>query len=962
MNDFIRRHSDVLSGLLALAIIFLFFSKSILGGLPVSKLFLLANRDLLFSQFREVHSYLRTDESLYLLAAPNFFTVAQYWREGNIPLWNPYIGMGMPQIGDLQSCIFSPWRMLGALCPTVAYYNFQLFLQIFFASVGCFLLSRFIGLGKFSSIFVSVVFPLSPYVLRYLELLGGPIYTMYPWLILAFLMAAKNPTLPRMALAAASTALIVFTGHTLLAVAGVFAATLMFLIFSIWIYPRDAERDNVALKALGRITIIGVLSFLFASPVIFPFLEFVQNTFCYKFNSQQNIAPWQTIFYYLMHPAVGDWSPSIGILALPLLVCGWFSQSEVRKKYLAVLAASAFVYVVMSALGPLAYLFSFTPLRFIPSTYYSYVLLLLLTIGAGFGIDTIRREGFASHRKMMLTIGTLAFALLIPMVIHLAKINMQGITFDEQLPVPVLHMKFWITDLIVGIIFTVGVFLVHAKKLSTAKFSVAVIALALVSELMVSRLALPVTPRFDFIKTPAHQFLSECGERVSPQGFDLLAANSNSVYGIRSVAIHNPMLLKRYIGFVRAGHGHADDFNVLIEFSPISRLFDLASIKYFLSFTAVTSDEEEVLNGNTQQRSEKDEFGKGLFLVASNLQFNANKKEIRGKLIWNSDAPDKERYSYVVDVSNEKGEPFWYGGAQPCFINNYKSKFMNVSAFLPSSVKEGEKFTVGVRVFDTQKSAFVPRTISVQSKDSKPAQSSADKPLVLASWANTVVPGTASHDRFKLVKELSGPIARIYENTEALPQAYLVTSLHAADSAADALNVIAKSASPPRKEAIVELNRDTAAPLSADDKQLFAKPLVPTNEQKAVLQQLISNSSDPKSVSQVSAKKSLPVVKRPTPNRVIIECETEQPAFLVLTDTFYPGWAATVDGVKTPVYCTNYAFRGVPIPSGKHTVVFNFRPASFFVGVYMAIGAVAVIFLMCLIQKRRVKPGGAPEQ
>jgi hypothetical protein len=53
---------------------------------------------------------------------------------------------------------------------------------------------------------------------------------------------------------------------------------------------------------------------------------------------------------------------------------------------------------------------------------------------------------------------------------------------------------------------------------------------------------------------------------------------------------------------------------------------------------------------------------------------------------------------------------------------------------------------------------------------------------------------------------------------------------------------------------------------------------------------------------------------------------------LVLTDLYYPGWQAFVDGRPAPMYRANYAFRGVPVPGGDHVVQFEFRPLSFLVG------------------------------
>jgi hypothetical protein len=72
------------------------------------------------------------------------------------------------------------------------------------------------------------------------------------------------------------------------------------------------------------------------------------------------------------------------------------------------------------------------------------------------------------------------------------------------------------------------------------------------------------------------------------------------------------------------------------------------------------------------------------------------------------------------------------------------------------------------------------------------------------------------------------------------------------------------------------------------------------------------------------------------------------PGLLVLADTAYPGWTATVDGEPAPWWRTNGLFRGVALPPGEHDVVFRFVPTGMWPGLGILLGTLVVVGLACL--------------
>ena len=64
-------------------------------------------------------------------------------------------------------------------------------------------------------------------------------------------------------------------------------------------------------------------------------------------------------------------------------------------------------------------------------------------------------------------------------------------------------------------------------------------------------------------------------------------------------------------------------------------------------------------------------------------------------------------------------------------------------------------------------------------------------------------------------------------------------------------------------------------------------------------------------------------------NTISLEVVTEEPAMLVLSESYYPGWRVRVDGEEKKGLRLNYLFQGVALEKGRHQVVFSYRPLHF---------------------------------
>ncbi len=68
------------------------------------------------------------------------------------------------------------------------------------------------------------------------------------------------------------------------------------------------------------------------------------------------------------------------------------------------------------------------------------------------------------------------------------------------------------------------------------------------------------------------------------------------------------------------------------------------------------------------------------------------------------------------------------------------------------------------------------------------------------------------------------------------------------------------------------------------------------------------------------------------PNRVRIQARMACRGLVLLADTYFAGWQATVDGNSTPIYQADSVIRGVVVDAGAHTVEMRYRPRSVLLG------------------------------
>jgi hypothetical protein len=154
----------------------------------------------------------------------------------------------------------------------------------------------------------------------------------------------------------------------------------------------------------------------------------------------------------------------------------------------------------------------------------------------------------------------------------------------------------------------------------------------------------------------------------------------------------------------------------------------------------------------------------------------------------------------------------------------------------------------------------------------------------------------------------------LYKNRSVMPRAFFALDIIEVASNAASLDALRDPGFNPRTTAVIETGDHVA----------IDKPAL--------------NTDSPDSAVIVEDKR----------NRVVAETTNARDGLLVLSDNYYPGWRAYVDGSRAEVLRANHTMRAVKVPAGRHMVSFVFMPKSFFVSVYISI-AVAIVILLALI-------------
>jgi hypothetical protein len=185
------------------------------------------------------------------------------------------------------------------------------------------------------------------------------------------------------------------------------------------------------------------------------------------------------------------------------------------------------------------------------------------------------------------------------------------------------------------------------------------------------------------------------------------------------------------------------------------------------------------------------------------------------------------------------------------------------------------------------------------------------------------------HAGARVGPELRGPLGEyyVYERPHALPRAYCVPA--------------------------VRLVADEAALVEA----LVAADLQPRAAALVLPEDLVQL---PKLAQTADASARAVLFVHEDSRRVVLKVDPGAPCYLVLADTFFPGWRCTVAGAEVPIARANLCQRLVALPAEGCAVEFTFRAAGSALGLWLgAAGALGIAVVLVWAARARALSAAA---
>jgi Bacterial membrane protein YfhO len=881
---------------------------------------------------------------------PWFAFSRDQYRQGTLPLWDPYQAYGEPLAANMQSQPYYPLTLALFAHLTPRTYNFYILARLFVAGICSYFFLR-LFLSFTAALTGGIGTMLSGYYIIFITMPHLSVEVLIP----AALLAGEH-LLRRKSYSAvvwlAIVVMLVFLGGMPESALLLLAFTAAYLLFRIFSDPalRPDWKRCVGLSAAAGVAGVGLSGFL-----LLPFFEYVTYSFN-SHNASQMVGllheklDFSALIYFfplafgpLFTNSAFDqnhFTNYVGLISLFLVV---IAVGAIRNSLTAFFGGSALVIVLkrygfigVNWIGALP-LFNRVNFR----KYEEPILAFCVWVLCAIAIDRIKR-GQAKWLIQSLAAGISGLVLVAGFLA--AKSVAVRNAFTVYVPPKIPHWAIRLPAILLALLvlaIVLGFWLTAKRRRdpATRNSRLAVLLLILISaELSLNYIAplyrhLPSVRRNPYSGGAFVRFLqAKSGDNARVFGRNWVFTPSwPSVFKLSDIRDMDAIYYKKYFPFLRnflqleqgspelitsfLGNG-SYQFRMALE----KRLLQLSSVKYIASATPFVLQNvriDEILQQNKGHLLP----GKENLVGRHDMVIDGIAREGLGE------HPPYERLPYRLKISNSQSKFRFSYGLSPEVFDKPGDGVGFTIELKKASGKIEELFSTYIdpkhnvnerRWMDGEMdlSQYRGQEITLLfSTDPGPRGNSA---FDWAAWSDFRFEGEQQQAtrEFKLVYDAE---AKIYEYDNILPRAAIY---YDADVENDEAGVLQKLADP-----------------SLD---VF----------RTVVLDRSSNIAPPRSLERAGAA----VITSYEAQRVEIVASLLRPGILVLNDSDYPGWRVSIDGRPGKWVTANYLFRGVLLNPGKHVVRFEYRPASFYLGAAVSLLTCGLLAGVIIIRSRRDRP------
>ncbi len=569
-------------------------------------------------------------------------------KSGTLPVWNAYEMSGKPQLANFQTGVFYPLNIFLFISPFPIAWSLFIFLQPILASIFMYMYLRNIKVNKYASVFGSICFSFSGFMIAWLE--WGVIGHTYVWLPLLFLTIDKGFMLQnikwKLVFIFALTSSF-FAGH-LQVFSYMFLVTIFYFLARLFYQKKKAK---IAFSFLFDVLVVGVITLIQWVPT-FTFIQLSNRASDQSFLQEGWFIPWQHFVMFLSpdffgNPSTlnyygvwnyGEFIGYIGITGIILATYAVIFRRDKKNYFFLFLLLFSIILSTSNLISRIPYLLHLPFISSAQPTRFIAIASFALSILAAFGFDLFMVKRSKIWVSTLL-IGIGFIVLLIVVQIPSLFPDAQSVfVAQNNLKLPIL--------LFISNVF----FLFLMQKFKTGKvFKAFVFVLLFITVFDLFRFGWKFTPftqkEYLFPETKTISFLqNNVGfNRIATLDDRILPPNFQTMYKIRAISGYDPLYLLNYAQLIAANERGDHLITAPFGYNRIlnpknydTQIFDLLNVKYVLSLSSLDSNKMELVfeEGQTKIYENQDVFPLAFFV--QNVKSYTSKEDIAQEMFRNN--------------------------------------------------------------------------------------------------------------------------------------------------------------------------------------------------------------------------------------------------------------------------------------------------------------------------------------